>query len=283
MGGRGSDSGEGGDAESKNNPKAWDNESLAAWITEHPDWIKPTPPNPSKSGMARWKNDHPGWGEKTPRENDASKITYDELREQVNTASSADEKKEIIENWIDVNKLGKQTVMTIDLLQGTESFEGIKVRGVWILYHEGDNRIVTAISSMIIEGKIPSRLLEQMNIVILSNQESIEGGSVASKWGDGIVAIYDGYNPETGLIVHEAAHSLAYATYGSLTPPEASDYMATINSGEPPISDYASTGPEEDFAEAVRMYVENPVWLQAHAPKRYKIIRRILNHRRYTG
>jgi len=49
------------------------------------------------------------------------------------------------------------------------------------------------------------------------------------------------------------------------------------------VSLYGAVDPAEDFAEAVRLYVEDPQLLKARARKKFRVIDRLMNEVGYGG
>jgi hypothetical protein len=70
--------------------------------------------------------------------------------------------------------------------------------------------------------------------------------------GTGLIEVWNGGQSYIPSLGHEAAHLLAYQKYGNYTPP---GYQEVWES-EGGVSDYGSTSPTEDFAEAVQQYVD---------------------------
>lgn len=101
--------------------------------------------------------------------------------------------------------------------------------------------------------------------------------------GDGHVVVYQAQAIPRPLLAHEMGHDLATVIYGSTRYRPSSDYAAAVAAGEPPVSLYGAVDPAEDFAEAVRLYVEDPQQLKARAPKKSRVIDRLTNEVGYGG
>ncbi|MDO9355195.1 MAG: hypothetical protein Q7T55_15970, partial [Solirubrobacteraceae bacterium] len=101
---------------------------------------------------------------------------------------------------------------------------------------------------------------------------SPSGSNVIAKNLEGIMTIFGDREVDVGILAHEAAHQLAVTMWASAAPASDSEYMAAINTAEPPVSEYGATTPGEDFAEAVRMYIEDPARLAKIAPLRFAAI-----------
>ena len=59
--------------------------------------------------------------------------------------------------------------------------------------------------------------------------------------------------------------------------------MGVYNSSLQLIYMYGRNSTAEDFAEAVRLYVEDPDSMKADFPARYRVVRRIMKDGRYEG
>jgi hypothetical protein len=140
---------------------------------------------------------------------------------------------------------------------------------------------------------LPRRLIAQTRAVYFTAQANEADAARAAAYGpgfvsgatggDGAVVVYHDAPLAVRTLAHESGHNLATALYGRTTPAEGSAYRQAIDSDEPPPSDYARVNHSEDFAEAARLYATMPDELQRIAPRRYEVIRKMLEAPSYGG
>ncbi len=121
-----------------------------------------------------------------------------------------------------------------------------------------------------VAAKMPQKLMAATRGVIFSAQANSQDdhwkatyknfGTSTATGGDGQIVVYSGKGMSVSTFAHEAGHNLATATWGSTKPPPDSEY-GKAQVAEKPVSDYGENSPAEDFAEAVKMYVTEPVVL----------------------
>lgn len=92
--------------------------------------------------------------------------------------------------------------------------------------------------------------------------------------GDGTICVYHGSGLDTGTYTHESGHNLATKLWGSTHPDPNSEY-GLAQKVEAPVSDYAKNGPNEDFADACKMYVIYHDKLKEQFPKKYEALKKI--------
>lgn len=106
----------------------------------------------------------------------------------------------------------------------------------------------------------------------------IQGFMSAASGGDGNIVFY---NIDQKLVnvrqnfAHESGHNLATAVWGRTQPPPDSEYgMAQIQ--ESAVSEYAANSPDEDFAEACKLYVSNKEYLIQNFPKKFAALDKLM-------
>lgn len=165
-----------------------------------------------------------------------------------------------------------------------EKVHSIDLDGVKVHVGEGVFGAKHAIGEML---HVPDKLFRALGEVVFTSQldkhhatrEMLmgQGGKTVATAGDGKMVVHSAVDLDRGFIAHEAAHNLAKATWGKHAPPPSSDYgKAQELTG--PVSRYAGHGPEEDFAEAVRIYCNpklRPMLKEEH-PAKHAAVAKIL-------
>ena len=108
----------------------------------------------------------------------------------------------------------------------------------------------------------------------------------AATGGEGTIVVYGGRQLDRESLAHEMGHNYARKLWGTGSPSESSDYRGAIASGEKPYTPYGTVSPVEDFAEHFSMYFAGETRrgdLEVYAHRRFAIIQRMVNDRRYTG
>jgi hypothetical protein len=174
----------------------------------------------------------------------------------------------------------------------------VRVGGLTIRFPDLGDRTQSAVADTVRGlarlGTLPPELTKYTREVVLSSARNKDDAHWEKQYGmadframatgsGGRVVIYNGKPANGGDLIHEMAHNLAEGRWDSTLPPARTDYAAAIRSGEPPVSHYAAKSPAEDFAEAVRVYAENPARLRDVAPKRFDVIERMLREPFYGG
>lgn len=283
MGGRGSSSSGLPNPNRQQNPSQWDDLSLAAWMATHPDWIKPVVEGGTTGDMQKWLDKHPGWGQPQPKVNYLDGIGLNELDKLVRNAPDQEARYNILANWVDAHTQADKINYADEALPNEEQFWQVKVNGIEVRYTAVDDRLLDVVHILTTPGLIPPRLLEKVDTIELSMQTSKFDPEAIAGLTEGDLLSLKGSPLTLSDFSHEAAHELAHGLWDDGIPPQGSAYRAAIDSGEPPVSSYAHTSPAEDFAEAVGMYVENPRELKEIAPKRYRVIVKIMGSRSYGG
>jgi hypothetical protein len=143
---------------------------------------------------------------------------------------------------------------------------------------------------------LPNRVVEATKEVYFTRQSNKHDAhwrkvyknftASAATGGDGTVVVYKHKALSLHTFAHESGHNLAKEVYGATNPTlkPSSDYAALVARGvEPPVSTYAKNSPSEDFAEAVRVYVQDRDMLRRQWPERFKVIAKLISDRTYAG
>jgi len=209
--------------------------------------------------------------------------SIEELLDDINNAGDIPEKDEVTLEWL--QKYGSKTTQTIGGPSTDIEHEAYSVDldGITLYYDDLNDAAVTITREMIAGAPLPKTLREQILGIQIVPEDARGGSDVVAMSDNGIVTIFGDRQVDSGVIAHEAAHYFAVNTWGDSQPPEDSDYSRAINSGEPAVSAYSARNRGEDFAEAVRMFVVDPGKLKEVAPRRYQVIKRLMEDQKYSG
>jgi|GEM_PF-4341412 len=155
--------------------------------------------------------------------------------------------------------------------------------GIPLYFDDLDDAVVFSAREMIAGTQLPALLRSQITGIQLVEEDRRGDPLTIAFNQDGFITIYGGRHADAGILAHEAAHEFAFTKWEWGMPVEGSDYLAAIKSGEPPVSEYSKRNTGEDFAEAVRMFVEDTEELKRVAPLRYKVIKRLMSDKDYSG
>ena len=227
--------------------------------------------------------------EPDPNNPDPTNWTLEQLQDYLRTATDDDDNTnglKKIRQWLDAHKEADTITLKDGYMTTPETFNHIKTsNGIDLLYAPGDEADASQTLLELMTGydDLPNTLRDNIHRIVMTTQDS---GDITASAGDadGNIIFYKGDPITTGTLAHEAAHNFAYKHWdenGEV--PADSAYADTIASGEPPVSSYARTNLQEDFAEAVKMYAINPTQLQQIAPQRYAIIHRLMTDPDYYG
>lgn len=159
----------------------------------------------------------------------------------------------------------------------------IYLDGIPLYFDDLDDAVVVTAREIIAGAQLPALLRSQI-VGIQLVEEDKRGDPLTIAWNiDGFITVYGGREADAGILAHEAAHEFSFTKWEWGMPVEGSDYLAAIQSGEPPVSEYSKRNTGEDFAEAVRAFVVDPNELQKIAPLRYKVIKRLMVDKDYSG
>ena len=159
----------------------------------------------------------------------------------------------------------------------------VVLKGIPFYFERLNYAAIAAMEALSKFDKIPEVLLEDVDGVMLFSEIKPGRPETIADIGNSFMVIYNDNIVDYGIITHEATHAWAKDKWGTYNPPKDTDYMAAIESDEPPITEYAKTNPSEDLAEAVRYYVYDPEHLKEKCPVRYKIVEQMMADPDYHG
>ena len=203
-------------------------------------------------------------------------ILSGDLLAAINAAIDIPDKDQVVLDWL--REHVSETTKTIAGPSTDIEHEAysIYVDGIPIYFDDLNDAAVT-LAREIVSGAVLPKILRDLIVGIQIVEEDARGGpDVIGMSADGFITIYGDRQVDMGVIAHEAAHDFAVQKWGDSIPPEDSDYSAAINTGEPVVSEYSKRNAGEDFAEAVGMFVTDPVGQQKIAPLRYNVIQRLM-------
>jgi hypothetical protein len=226
--------------------------------------------------------------------------TLSQLQSYLNTTGdNATTIKSKTTDWINANKSQTTTRLQEHYMPSPQDFYAISSPGLPTILFPPDKaseaaKTIIALSKSY--STLPDALKSTLDKIVLTTKPGTDNVAGASGGGaNGDIVVYDA-DLSVSMLAHELAHNLAKAKYGNITPPYneegtdgyyedgSSDYGNAVNSSEPPVDAFrARDNPAEDFAQAVRMYVDNPAQLQRIAPLRYAVIHRLMTDPSYTG
>ena len=152
-----------------------------------------------------------------------------------------------------------------------------------LYFDEYNPASISAAQALLATDNFPPTLFDVIDGAQLVSEPSPQGENVIATIRDGLISIYGNRIIDEGIIGHEAAHTWAMWKWGDYDPPADGHYITAINSGEPPVTVYAGVSVSEDFAEAVRLYVRDPVNMRDLAPLRYDVVHRLMTDPGYYG
>lgn len=206
------------------------------------------------------------------------------------------ERYNLARDWIDDHRTKKPKPIKAHGMDQAEDMVSVTWEGITYWFKKGDvseinlAELIVAMS----EEQLPRRLTSATKRVIFSDQPNLKDAYWAVKYndpgfvslatgGDGTVVVYRKQPIDIGTMAHEMGHNLATTKYGSTWPPPGSAYGKAMASGEPPPTNYAMNSPAEDFAESIRLYFTDPQRLKNSAPKRYTVIKKLIESASYGG
>lgn len=180
-----------------------------------------------------------------------------------------------------------QSPMTITIAGPSTDREheaySVYLDGIPLYFDDLNDAVVISAREIIAGAQLPALLKSRIIGIQLVEEDKRGDPLVVAFNSDGFITIYGGREADAGILAHEAAHEFSFTKWDWGMPVEGSDYLAAINSGEPPVSEYSKRNTGEDFAEAVRMFVVDSNELQKLAPLRYKAIKRLMSEKDYGG
>lgn len=207
----------------------------------------------------------------------------EQLIDALSRAKTEVEKDQITLDWLRENLPASTTTIAGP---GTtvehEAYE-MYISGIKLYFDEVNDAVITAVREMLTGKPIPELLKEHVTAIQIVSEYKKDDPLLIAWMLDGFMTVYGDSDIDAGMIAHEAAHEFSFTKWEWGMPIEGSDYLAAINSGEPPVSEYSKRNTGEDFAEAVRMFITDPEKLKRIAPLRYKVIERLMRDKEYKG
>lgn len=193
------------------------------------------------------------------------------------------DKINITEAWIEANKSEFTTPVLNPISEVEHDAYSIMLDDMQFYFDSVEPPIIATVMAYAYDDLISPTLKRYLYAIQVVNEEHPRDPLALASYYDEFMTVWAGLEPDAGTIAHEAAHGLALATWGGYSPGEGSDYMAAIDSDEPPVSEYGKTNNYEDFATAVYLYTEDPEELLAIAPLRYAAIEALLSGNLFYG
>ena len=218
------------------------------------------------------------------------------LSTQIQKAANIADKNTLASDWIDDHRTKKPQSIKAHGMAQAEDMVSVSWEGIDYWFKKGTFS-ETSLADLVIamaDERLPRRLTSATKRVIFSDQPNMEDAYWAVRYndpnfvslatgGDGTIVIYRNQPIDIGSLAHEMGHNLATKKWQSTSPSPWSDYGKAMDSGEPPPTNYAKNSPSEDFAESVRLYFRYPQILKNSAPKRYTVIKKIIESAGYGG
>ncbi len=226
----------------------------------------------------------------------AKKAAQTRLSTQIQQAANIADKNTLASDWIDDHRTKKPQSINAHGMEQAEDMVSVSWEGIDYWFKKGtfsEDNLAELVVSMS-DARLPRRLTSATKRVIFSDQPNMDDAYWAVRYndpdfsslatgGDGTIVIYRNQPIDIGSLAHEMGHNLATKKYGITSPSPKSAYGRAMDSGEEPPTDYAKNSPSEDFAESVRLYFRNPQKLKSAAPKRYTVIKKIIESAGYGG
>lgn len=198
------------------------------------------------------------------------------LADLIDVGETELDKINITEAWIEANK-SEVTAPVINPISEVEhDAYNLVIDGMIFYFDAVMPPAIAAVMAYAYDNKVSPALKGYLYAIQVVEEEHPRDPTAWASYGNALMTVWNGLETDAGLIAHEAAHGLALSTWGGFGPGEGSDYMAAIDSDEPPVSEYAKTNNYEDFAEAVYLHAEDPEELLVIAPLRYAAIEALL-------
>lgn len=144
--------------------------------------------------------------------------------------------------------------------------------------------------------KMPPRLRAATKAIIYTDQPNAQDEVWRQRYGydetkqtratsgGGAIVVYRDKPLGTVYLTHEAGHNLASTLYGGKPiPPPESDFAKAASKENPPPTKYAGKAIGEDFAESVRLYVDDPAAFAKSHPQRHAVIHKVMTDPNYGG
>lgn len=212
-----------------------------------------------------------------------SKEMYVALRKRFKTFHNPTDKDNFIIQFLS-DFSSKETIPITNPSTGeTRNVYQVIVGTIVVLYDSVTPAVRNLVQKLFEENaliELYSKAVEQIQVV--PGSDPVNPERLTSSLG-GFITIFNDRALDIGVLASAAGYNFARERWYSSKAPVESDYYAAIHSDEPPVSAYAYQSDIADFSEALRLYISSPYYLMGIAPKRFKIIRRMLRDPRYHG
>jgi len=225
-----------------------------------------------------------------PKLSHSSGITLADLKERVKGADLNIHKRGVVESAVksaessSAQEIRRHGMLVSETMVGFDLHIG-DGKSVRVSYPPKLRQVVVDTMTALVYRDIHPTLLGATHTITFSSQKNqydeywaeqygMKDLVSAATGGDGHMVVYNGGSVSAGTIAHESGHNLAHKLWGSTRPPEYSDY-AKVQKQEPPVSEYGSKSPDEDFAEMAKMYTVDSL-IKASRPKKYAAFEKIL-------
>ena len=209
--------------------------------------------------------------------------SFEELSADIKKQTSIGGKDRVVLEWLKKQMPPNTRILYDGNTEEDYDVYSVYIAGVKLYFSALDEPALAAARTLIELSSIPPRLLAAIPPIHVTQDASPYGFEAKAIWDHGLITVLENNLLDQGSLIHEAGHAFAYSIWGDPRSPAGSDYKKAIDSGEPPPSEYAKLDISEDFAEAVRMFVVDPVALQKVAPLRYNVIKRLMKDKNYRG
>lgn len=201
---------------------------------------------------------------------------YEDLLSEIEKATDVETQNKLVSEWLKEN-ISAETTLVGNPASGIEhDAYTVVIDGVPVYIDEINDAAVALARELLTGAELPDVLKPLLvGIQIVPEQARIFENTIAQN-SEGFVTIFGDRIVDIGVIAHELGHEYSLYQWQQLIPPEGSDYLAAVESGEPPVSEYASGYIAEDFPEALALYVTDPEKLKAIAPLRYEAIKKLM-------
>jgi hypothetical protein len=255
--------------------------------------VKPGPePKPSKPAPVPKTRPEPA---------PITRADIEELHREIAGLERPSQRKRAVAAWLLERQVGPREYPVRHGMSTPESFGRVTIDGLNFHFPAivtGDEvfhpMVDTVLGLVARRDPLPAALARHTSDVFLSAQRNKNDAHWAKEYnipdfragatgGEGAIVVYNGEPIGRGTLAHEMGHGFAAARYGSYRPGRASDFARAASSGEPPPTDYGKVDIQEDFAESVKLYDQDPAGFRATSPRRHDVIHRLMTEESYGG
>lgn len=208
---------------------------------------------------------------------------FEDLLDEIKKATDITVQNQLVLEWLKNNISAETTPIAGPSTDIEHEAYTVTIDGIPVYFDEINDAAVALARELFVGNPLPDTLKNMVVGIQIVAEDARGGADVVGMSADGFVTIFGDREVDTGIVAHEIAHDFATSKWGDMFPAADSDYQAAIDSGEPPVSEYAKKNTGEDFAEAVRMYVDDPEQLKMDYPERYQVIDRLMKDDSYGG